>query len=76
MCPSEWVPAPMSGLAGSGSCQVRMTRRVAKLTTDTDPCGRLDTYINSVSRLGYSPWASAPVLRNPNDPERAGVDLP
>ena len=42
----------MSGLAGSGSCQVCTTRRVRKLTTETEPARRLETYMKRALRLG------------------------
>ncbi len=42
----------MSGLAGSGSCQVLITRRVLKLRTEIDPAARLETYMNWALRLG------------------------
>ena len=42
----------MSGLAGSGSCQVLITRRVRKLTTEIEPAWRLETYMTRASRLG------------------------
>src|SRR5579875_758318 len=55
----------MSGLAGSGSCQVLATRLVAKLITETDPASRFDTYRNLALRLGYSPCAPDPVWVKP-----------
>ena len=55
----------MSGLAGVGICQVAITLRVLKLTTEIVPAVRFETYSTEASRLGYRPCAPAPVCRKP-----------
>ena len=66
----------MSGLAGSGNCQVRMTFRVAKLTTETDPaCAVGDVHVAAVAARVQAVSAGSGGQKA-DHPEGAGVDLP
>src|SRR6266404_2501976 len=62
--PSAETP-PMSGLPPPGIRHVSTTFRVSKLSTETEPALRFETYRSLPSRLGYRPWAPAPVLMRP-----------
>ena len=66
----------MSGLAGSGSCQVWITRRVRKLTTEIVPAMRLETYMIAALAAGVEAVGAAAGVHEAEHLERDGVDLP